>query len=192
MSKDTKNKIIEVGAQIMHHKGYHHTGIQEVLSAAGVPKGSFYFYFKNKEDFGLHVIEFFDQMFLEMIKPIIENDRLTPLQKLGAVLDHFTELFISMEYQCGCPVGNLSQELGDLNEAFSERLSESVEKMTGIYKSLLDDAVINNEISKHIDTHDTAEFIVSSWHGALIKMKINRTVDPLKLHKKMVLSLLQT
>ena len=33
-------------------QGYHGTGIQEVVDKVGIPKGSFYNYFKSKEDFG--------------------------------------------------------------------------------------------------------------------------------------------
>jgi len=54
---------LERGAEIIHLKGFNHTGVQEVLRAAGVPKGSFYNYFKNKEDFGLQVIDYFMECF---------------------------------------------------------------------------------------------------------------------------------
>ncbi len=40
----TKATLVDAGLHLMLEKGYHHTGIQEVLQAAGVPKGSFYYY----------------------------------------------------------------------------------------------------------------------------------------------------
>jgi TetR/AcrR family transcriptional repressor of nem operon len=49
MTRITKNRILEIGAEIIHLKGYHHTGIQEIIHAAGIPKGSFYHYFASKE-----------------------------------------------------------------------------------------------------------------------------------------------
>ena len=62
---DTKRKILEHGARLVHMKGFNHTGIQEILEVAGVPKGSFYFYFKSKEEFGLELVDYhlarFDQ-----------------------------------------------------------------------------------------------------------------------------------
>jgi TetR/AcrR family transcriptional repressor of nem operon len=51
MKEDTKQRLLMTGAEIMHLKGFNHTGIQEILDKAGVPKGSFYNYFKSKEDF---------------------------------------------------------------------------------------------------------------------------------------------
>lgn len=190
MKQDTKNKIIETGAGIIHHKGYHHTGIQEVLAAANVPKGSFYFYFKNKEDFGLNVIDYFDGLFQDMLKPMIEDKDLSYLQRIERIFDYFIGFFPEIDYQCGCPIGNLAQEMGDLNDAFSDKLSQSVEKMADLYQNLLDKAIENQEISKETDTREMAEFIVTSWHGALIKMKINRSIQPLIVHKKFILAAL--
>lgn len=192
MKQDTKQKIIETGARIIHLKGYNHTGIQEVVKAAGVPKGSFYFYFKNKEDFGLHVIDFYNNMYLGMIDPIVNNKNLLPLKRIEKMFDLFIDLFKELDYTCGCPIGNLSQEMGDLNQAFSTKLTESVELIAGVYKDILDEAKQMKEISETIDTQETAEFIVSSWHGSLIRMKIIKSVEPLKLHKRFILNTLKS
>ncbi len=190
MKQDTKQKIIETGARIIHRKGYNHTGIQEVIKAAGVPKGSFYFYFKSKEDFGLHVIDFYNNMYLGMIDPIVNNKDLLPLNRIEKMFDLFIGIFKKLDYTCGCPIGNLSQEMGDLNEAFSTKLKESVELAAGVYKEILDEAKQMKEIPETIDTQETAEFIVSSWHGSLIRMKIIKSIEPLILHKRFILNTL--
>ncbi|MCK5099476.1 MAG: TetR family transcriptional regulator C-terminal domain-containing protein [Desulfobacteraceae bacterium] len=191
MKQDTKQKIIETGAHIIHHKGYNHTGIQEILNAAEVPKGSFYFYFNNKEDFGLHVIDYFNNMFKEMLEPVANNKSLPPVQRLESLFDLFIELFKTMDYTRGCPIGNLSQEMGDLNPAFSAKLTESVELMVQMYKSILDEAKNNGDINEYINTKETADFIVSSWHGSLIRMKLEKGVESLELHKRFILNILQ-
>ena len=53
----TRDKLIDTGAELITQQGYNATGINAVLNACGVPKGSFYPYFSSKEDFGLAVIE---------------------------------------------------------------------------------------------------------------------------------------
>jgi len=191
MKQDTKQKIIQTGAQIIHRKGYNHTGIQEVLKAAGVPKGSFYFYFKNKEDFGLHVIDFFNNMLLEMVEPVISDKSISPVQRLENLFDMFIEMFKTLDYTCGCPIGNLSQEMGDLSPAFSAKLTESVKLMVQMYKDILDEAKDKGQINKRINTRETADFIVSSWHGSLIRMKIVKGLESLELHKRFILNALQ-
>lgn len=77
--------------------------------------------------------------------------------------------------------------MGDLNPAFSDKLTTSVEIMAKIYQDILDEAKGADDLEKDLDTAQMAEFIVTSWHGALIKMKINRSVEPLRLHKKLIL-----
>ena len=103
MRQNTRQKILEVGAEIIHLKGYNHTGLQEILQAAGVPKGSFYNYFKNKEDFGLQAIDFFTDLFASMAGEVIKEESLTPLQKIARLLDGFIDFFKSKDYAYGCP-----------------------------------------------------------------------------------------
>ncbi len=59
--QDTKTALLQAGMDIMLEKGYSNTGIQEVLSSLGVPKGSFYHYFESKESFAVAIIQHFDQ-----------------------------------------------------------------------------------------------------------------------------------
>ena len=183
---NTKQKILQIGAEIIHRKGYNATGLQEILSAANVPKGSFYNHFKSKEDFGLQVIDFFADFFAQFCKDILEDSNRSPLGRLELLLDRFMEFFDSRGYTCGCPVGNLAQELGDLSPVFQKRLSKAIDTMVDYYTLILSEAQAEGEVSKDINAKEAANFIVASWHGALIRMKVSQGVEPLKNHKKFV------
>jgi TetR/AcrR family transcriptional repressor of nem operon len=183
---DTKQMIIEIGAQIIHQKGYHHTGIQEVIKAAGIPKGSFYFYFASKEDFGLQVIDYFNNKYMEMVRPIVNDTSLPPVKRLEKIFDWFINFFIERDYTCGCPIGNLSQEMGDLSPAFRSKLNESFVLMVELIVGLLKKAREAGEIPPGLDLEETANFIVSGWHGALIRMKIVKGAEPLENHKRFI------
>lgn len=182
----TKQKIIEIGAQIIHQKGFHHTGIQEILKTAGIPKGSFYFYFSSKEDFGLQVIDYFDNKHLEMVRPILQDNSVSPVKRLEKIFDLFMSHLKAVDYTCGCPIGNLSQEMGDLSPAFRSRLNESIERMAQVIADLLQEGKETGEVSGDLDLEETANFIVSAWHGALIRMKIVKGPAPLENHKRFI------
>jgi TetR/AcrR family transcriptional repressor of nem operon len=184
---NTKQKILEAGAAIIHQKGFNYTGLQEILSAAGMPKGSFYNHFKSKEDFGLQVIDFFSDYFDQFSKDILEDRTRSPLSRLEELLDRFMDFFISKDYTCGCPVGNLAQELGDLSPVFQKKLSKAIDKMVDKYTLVLSEAQAAGEISEDLDAKEAANFIVAGWHGALIRMKVTRSIEPLNNHKKFVL-----
>ena len=93
MKKNTKKKIIEKGAEIIHLKGFYHTGIKEILDATGVPKGSFYNYFKSKEDFGLQVIDYYVEQFSFLMETVMKDTSLSPIDKMRKVLLFFIEYF---------------------------------------------------------------------------------------------------
>jgi TetR/AcrR family transcriptional repressor of nem operon len=186
MKTDTKERILEAGAEIIHHKGYNHTGIQEILSAAGVPKGSFYNFFKNKEDFGLQVINYFSDHFARVAKDTLEDRSVPPLARIERILRWFMDYFKSTNFTRGCPVGNLSQEMGDLSPAFREKLRGAIDRMVTGYASVLAEAQLAGDLSKQLDVRETAYFLVSSWHGALIRMKVVQSLEPLENHLKFI------
>src|SRR6266446_5175632 len=109
----TKATLVDAGLHLMLEKGYHHTGIQEVLQAAGVPKGSFYYYFPSKEAFGMAVIAQFAAAYLARLEQYLGDTTASPLTRLRR---HYEELLARFERRgCrgGCLIGNLSQELAD-------------------------------------------------------------------------------
>lgn len=55
---DKRELILAKGSQVMTRRGYHGTGVMEIVQAAGIPKGSFYHYFASKEDFALQALDF--------------------------------------------------------------------------------------------------------------------------------------
>lgn len=187
MSNDTRQNIIEAGAEIIHRKGFLGTGLKEILDAAGVPKGSFYHYFKSKDDFGLAVIDHFDEYFGNIARNIFEDDSLSPLQRLDKFLTTFEGFLASNDYSLGCPIGNLSQEMADLSEPFQRRLDQSFTRMSKEFAALIEAGQQAGEIKPELDPMDTAYFLIATWHGAMIRMKATRSGEPLTLCKRMLI-----
>ncbi len=186
MQPNTRDRIIETGAEIIHRKGFNHTGIQEILNAASVPKGSFYNYFKSKDDFGLQIIDYFSVHFKRIAKDTLEDTTVSPLNRIYGFLTAFMEYFESQNYAGGCPIGNLAQEMGDLSPAFRKKLSEAIDMMVDAYSRVLAAAQRDGKLLKNLDIRDTARFIVAGWHGAIIQMKLTQSLAPLKNHRKFI------
>jgi len=186
MKTNTKQKILETGAELIHLKGFNHTGLQEILKAVGVPKGSFYNYFSSKEDFGLQVIDHFVGYFTIISRPILEDPALSPLQKIRRLLEWFMEFFKSKDYAYGCPIGNLAQEMGDLSPAFRDKLRSALDILVDAYSGVLAQAQKEGEIAQDLEVREAARFLVSSWHGALMHMKAIKGPEPLENHKRFI------
>ena len=186
MLANTRERIIETGAAIIHRKGFNYTGIQEILNAAKVPKGSFYNYFKSKEDFGLQIIDYFLAHFTRIAQKTLEDASVSPLNRLYGFLTAFMEHFESQNCAGGCPIGNLSQEMGDLSPAFRQKLKDAIDIMAEAYARVLVEAQEARKISKNLDVKQASYFIVAGWHGAIIQMKLQKSVAPLQNHRKFV------
>ena len=186
MTKETtKTRILTEGAQIVHRKGFSNTGIQEILQAAGVPKGSFYFYFKSKEEFGLALIDFYFGMFAQKME-VLRSSELTPLKRLREFFHSFLSFFEQRCFTVGCPIGTLTQEMGSLGEAFQPRLKKAFERMRAGIGTCLEEAKAAGELDESVDPYEMADFVVNSWEGALLRMKAEKSPDPLLLFDRVV------
>ncbi len=186
----TKERILLEGAKIVHLKGYHATGLQEILKASGVPKGSFYFYFKSKKDYGLQLIDFYTDSIISRGKRFLEREDLSPLESMqehiGWIMDHSTDL----DFKGGCPIGNLSQELGDTDDAFREKLNEAYQRLIDLHGLFLEEAQKQGEIATDLDIGEIAELIFNCYQGALIQMKVSRSTKPVEMIERTLLKLI--
>jgi len=187
MEKETtKRKILEHGAQIVHRKGFNHTGIQEILESAEVPKGSFYFYFKSKEEFGLALVDYYFNFFALMIESHLKDSSLSPMRRLQRFFEGFRAVCEEQGCKGGCPIGNLTQEMGGLSDAFQHKLREIFSRMKAGIAECLESARREHEIDPSLQVDEVADFILNSWEGALLRMKAEGNLQPLILFEKMI------
>ena len=187
MARDTSKKtILREGARLIHAKGFNHTGLQEILSAAGIPKGSFYFYFKSKDDFGLALVDYYWEFIEAMGETYLKDSTIPPLTRLEHFMDAYQAMFENMGLRCGCPIGNLMQEMSDLSEPFREKVGDIYARMHGHIARILIEAKDRGELPAEIDPSNTAQFILNSWEGAIMHMKLVKNIEPLIIFRRMV------
>jgi TetR/AcrR family transcriptional repressor of nem operon len=170
---------LEAGACIMVTKGYNNTGIQEVLEATGVPKGSFYYYFDSKEDFATQIIDHFDNTQTEKLKHYLEDRKLNPLERLKAYCNAGRKALKENQCRNGCLVGNLSQEMSDQSEVLRAKLEDVLSRWRGRFAQCIKEGQEAKLISSKFDHNMLAEFFQSGWHGAIMRAKTTKTTVPL-------------
>ena len=186
MNLDTKSRILKAGAKIVLQKGFYDTGLAEVLKAAKVPKGSFYFYFKNKEDFGLQLIDTFADYLKAAADSFYQDESLPPLEKIRRIFKWQADAFKTNDFKGGCPIGNLSLEMGDRNPNFRKKLNHVFSDMKKRLATHLKQAQQQGEIPEPIDVDEATDFIVSSWQGALMQMKVTKSTLPHQVFDRMI------
>jgi TetR/AcrR family transcriptional regulator, transcriptional repressor for nem operon len=187
MARDTSKKtILREGARLIHAKGFNKTGLQEILNAAQIPKGSFYFYFKSKDDFGLELVDYYWEFIEAMGEKYLSDSSIPPLERLSGFMDAYQSMFENMKMRCGCPIGNLMQEMSDLSKPFREKIGDIYARMHDHIARMLIEAKDQGELPAGMDPVSTAQFILNSWEGAIMHMKLVKNIEPLIIFKHMV------
>lgn len=179
MSEDTREHLLKTGTELISLYGYHACGLDMILKTAGVPKGSFYHYFKSKEDFGLAVIDVFDSQHREKINLILTNTDLSPLERIRTYFQNEKQNLIAADFVKGCLAGNLGQELSAQNERFRMRIQEIFASWQKLFADCLNEAVQAGELPNTTDTKATAVFLLSGWEGAVLYAKVEKSAAPL-------------
>jgi TetR/AcrR family transcriptional regulator, transcriptional repressor for nem operon len=157
-----------------------------VLDSAGVPKGSFYFYFRSKEDFGLAIIDHFAGVIGALFRGALDDPGVPALERLGRLLDTYERIFVKSGFTLGCPIGNLSLEMADSSERFRARLQEVIESLIARIGACLAEAKGAGALPSSFDTVEASHLLFHSLEGAILHMKVAKNVEPLRLFRKYI------
>ncbi|MGE6659211.1 TetR family transcriptional regulator [Pseudomonas sp. NPDC077408] len=179
---DKRDLILAKGAQVMTRRGYHGTGVLEIVQAAGIPKGSFYHYFASKEDFALQALEHLYLPRLERYQAALLE---SPLSPRARILGYYADLIAHFarqecpEYHCF--IGSLSFEMAELSQPIGQQVEAILLRSVRVLADCLEQACAATELDADTDCLALAEFIGNAWEGALLRMKVGRSVTPLKI-----------
>jgi len=173
-----QREIIEKSIHVMFENGYNGTGVKDLTDAAGIPKGSLYNYFANKEDYAKEaMIHYYREMSKKQFDYLVDEN-LKPLDRIkmfySTMIDDFTD---ESKLKLGCFVGNLTQEMGGVSEVLREVTCEIHTDIVRKINGCLVDAVENGDMSKNKNVDVLAEFIVSSWQGTLLRIKASNSKE---------------
>ena len=185
---ETRDELIKVGTEIIGQHGFSTTGINAVLSTAGIPKGSFYYYFSSKEDFGLAIIDASAQAYAERIDSFLSDTRYRPLERIRNYMNSVMANIEAGQCKTGCLIGNLGQELSSRNEKFRARLDDVFLGWQKQFARCLDEARSAGEIAADTDTDKLAEYLLAGWEGAILRSKMCKNVTPLQSFMDIVFS----
>jgi TetR/AcrR family transcriptional regulator, transcriptional repressor for nem operon len=181
-----RDKIIASGMRTVHERGFATVGLREITATAGVPKGSFTNHFASKEEFGVAVLDhYFDQIRAVIAQTLSDEDR-RPIERLRAYFDAIAELFAAAGFRYGCMVGNMGLEAAEHSELIRRRLSEIFAEWTPSFAHVIRQAQMAAEIRDDLDAEEAGAALLEAWHGAMLRMKIERSPAPLDRFKRLV------
>jgi TetR/AcrR family transcriptional regulator, transcriptional repressor for nem operon len=175
----TRAHLIDVGLKLMRKYGYGATGVQEVLGAADVPKGSFYHHFASKEEFAAAVLERYVALANERWHGILGNTRQAPLNRLRRYFEDLIQNACQSTPIQGCLMGSLSLEIAGASPLLQGRLSSGFTHWQAAVTVVLVEAIERGDLPVSTRPEVLSGFILNSWEGALLRSQADRSDAPL-------------
>jgi len=173
---DTRRTILDTARGIISRKGFSAVGINEILAAAGVPKGSFYHYFSSKDAFGEAVMRAYYADYLAEMDRVLAEPGLTSAQRLTNYWRFWRQTQSADECQGRCLTVKLGAEASDLSESMRIALKEGTTAVIDRLERTIAAGLEDGSLSVDGAPRDTARVLYDLWLGTSVMAKIHR--DP--------------
>jgi TetR/AcrR family transcriptional regulator, transcriptional repressor for nem operon len=175
---DVRTHILDTAQRLIGARGFSGVGLNEVLRAAGVPKGSFYHYFSSKEAFGRDLLDHYFAKYLEEIDALLAAGGKPARERLGEYW-----AFWRKNQECNDPEGKclavkLGAEVSDISEDMRVALQHGTSAIIGRLSQVIRQGIDDRSISIARNPGDVAETLYQLWLGASIMAKIVRSGEP--------------
>lgn len=162
----------------MAGKGFSAVGLNEILVAAGVPKGSFYHYFGSKDAFGEALLAKYFEDYLADMDVTLRQPNTTMAQR---IVNYFLQWRANQSIEdCGgkCLAVKLGAEVADLSESMRLTLKQGTSGIVARLAGAIEEGVADGSIKPQGDAKHLAESLYQLWLGASIMVKITRDTSP--------------
>lgn len=188
--KHSKQEILLEGIALFRRDGYHNTGIKKILDECGIPKGSFYNYFKNKEDYALQALALYGKSILELIRRFTKDEALSPLERISNYLELTLQANTDEEMRYGCLSMNFATEMAGYNDRFAALNGHIFRYWIQELSDCLEEGQELGEVTDVYPPEELAEFLYLHIFGAYARGKMERNTQTLARQLQMTLDYL--
>jgi len=183
-----RENLLDAGFQTIWNSGYTAAGVRDIVAAAGARPGSFTNHFASKEEFAGEVLERYFAYVGGLVESALARDGTPAVGRLRRYLDVITSKLEAHDWARGCMIGNLSLETAVHSEPLRLRLVDIFERWRQPFADCIAEGQAAGQIAKTFEAEDLADFLLSSWQGAMLRMKVERSPEPLERFKKIIFS----
>lgn len=181
-----REDILNAGLEVMFRSGYQGASVRDICAAAGAPQGSFTNHFSSKEAFAEEVLDRYFTHTKRFVKEALDDKSLTPRQRLKRYLDIISGVLARAKWHRGCLIGDFSLETTSQSKLLRQRLEAIFQEWRAPFAACIAEAQTAGEIDSTFDPIDLAEFLLASWEGAILRMKVERGPAALDRFKAIV------
>ncbi|MBV8967935.1 MAG: TetR family transcriptional regulator C-terminal domain-containing protein [Verrucomicrobia bacterium] len=179
-----RHRILDAGLKVVLRKGYIGSGVRDIMAEAQAPQGSFTNHFRSKEAFAREVLDAYFDDLKGVVAGALGDTSLPPRERLRRYLDVITDRLAADDFSRGCLIGDFSLEAAPISELLRERLATIFLEWRSPFAACIAEAQSAGQISTDFSSVDLADFLLASWEGAILRMKVDRTAEPLERFKR--------
>ncbi len=176
---DTRDALIRIGTAVLTEQGFTAAGIDGILRQAGVPKGSFYYYFDSKEAFGQAIIENYARFFAHKLDKCLLNQSIPPLERLQSFVTDAAQGMAKYQFRRGCLIGNLGQEISNLPVNYRGQIIGILHDWEQRIAECLELARQQGTLATQANCAALAAYFWTGWEGAVMRARLDGNADPL-------------
>jgi TetR/AcrR family transcriptional repressor of nem operon len=178
-----RDRLLDAGLKVMFRRGYTGAAVRDIAAEAGAPQGSFTNHFRSKEAFAGEVLDRYFDHVRGLVREALDDPALTPRARLRRYLDLITGRLAAEGWERGCLIGDLSLEAPGHSEALRARLAAIFTEWRAPFAACIAEGQATGEIAADFAAEELAEFLLASWQGAILRMKVDRDPAPLERFK---------
>ncbi|MFS4581079.1 TetR/AcrR family transcriptional regulator [Phaeobacter sp. C3_T13_0] len=175
---DTRLQILDTGRALTAQRGYTSVGLTELLTAAQVPKGSFYHYFASKEDYGCALLHHYADQYRLELAPTLNNPTLSGRDQILSYVTVWQQRQSSDMAGQKCLIVKLAAEISDLSPAMRSILQKAVEGITARLMACLCKGQEDGSLTSDLDPVQTATTLYQIWLGASLMAHLSQNGTP--------------
>lgn len=188
---DIRQHIIDTAKPILLAKGFSAVGLSELLTAAQVPKGSFYHYFKSKELFGEALLNNYFENYMVRLENTLSAPGLSAAECLMRYWQRWMNTQQSdTDVEHKCLVVKLGSEVSDLSESMRLALRRGTTSIIARLTQCIEEGCADGSLPATLNPHTTAQILYNQWLGATVQTKIRRDASALETAMAMTLHML--
>jgi TetR/AcrR family transcriptional regulator, transcriptional repressor for nem operon len=175
-ASNTRDRIILAAVELFYNNGYEGTGMAEILKKSHANSGSFYFFFKSKEQLLDAVLEWY----LANLKPIIVDPVYAassdPIERIFVLLNNYREKILSTDFTFTCPIGRLALEIDPSRREIHSKIAANFDGWTAAVRKCLEDA--SGRFPAGTNFAQLAQFVLTVMEGGVMQARAHRSIIP--------------
>ncbi len=176
---NTRQHILETGRRIIVGKGFASVGLNEILTSAGVPKGSFYHYFASKEQYGQALLQEYFDNYLANLDELFAAESPSALERLMRYWQRWLGMQRNACAEQKCLVVKLAGEVADLSDTMRITLRDGTDQVVQRIARVIEAGVADGSMPP-LDPRMTAQTLYQMWLGASLLGKLHRDTAALE------------